>query len=321
MIEATYVRDQDDRRVVLPASVGAAEIWQLRDGRAAYLNSLSGGSVGDQVAFSTTGQIVVPKASGVALLDGGKVYWDTANNVATYRRNNGRDFYLGRAVGDAAASDSSCTVNLNVQPDYSVDICRDAFVSVPVGTPAAGGFGFPLEVGGSWGLVLTATNEAQKVDLLSRDPILPAARPIVEFAFCVEDRGAASNPDFSIGLATGTHASDFQAIQSFAAISCVGNSFAINAQSDNDVTDINPTDTTLTFTQGVALANRVECWIDCRDPNSVKFYVNGQRVLPATTFAIKADAVHYLIAHLEKTASTATYRVWIDWLRARTADH
>lgn len=320
MADASRQRAEGDYPLTLAASAAAGEVRQLASGLAGVLKGGSAGGSGDRKTFETRGLFTVTKATGVVLLDGGRVYWDHSANNATYKKVNDRDFYLGRAVGDAAGVDTTCSVALNTDPPYDVDIDRDPCLSVPVGTPAAGGFGYPVRRGGCWVLELTATSEAQKVDLLSRDGFDLAANPIVEFVFVIENDGSNATQDFSIGVASGTHASDFQSVTSFVAISTVGNSTNINVQSDDNSTDVAPTDSTLDYTEGTAVGQRVECWLDFRNPADVQVYVNGANVLPATTFTAGTSGTHHLIAHLEKTSSTDVYKVAVEWLRVRLAE-
>lgn len=309
-----------ERALTLESSIQPSEVWQLPNGSVGVYIPTGAGTSGDRGAFSTVGVFVMPKETGVALLDGGRAYWDHSANRVTYRKVNDRDFYIGRVVGDAAAADTTCAVELNVDPRYDIELGRDPFISVPVGTFAAGGFDFPRNRGGCWVLDLTATNEAQKVDLISRDGFVLAANPIVEFAFCIEANGTATGPEFNIGVASDTHSTDFQSITRFVSIHTQGNSTTIFAQSDDDVTDVNPTNTTKTHTVGTAVSNRVECWLDFRNPASVKIYVNGERVLTSTTFSAGLTQLVYLIAHLRKPTSTQTYRAAIDWLRVRLSE-
>jgi predicted RecA/RadA family phage recombinase len=317
MADASRAKGANDVSLTLAASASAFEVRQIGSGQAAVMKGANAATSGDSRSFETAGQYVVTKATGVVLLDGGRVYWDHSANNATFRKVNDRDFYLGRCVGDAASADTTCTVNLNVDPPYDIDIANDACLSVLVGTPAAGGFGYPVRRGGCWVLELTATSEAQKVDLLSRDGFDLAANAIVEFAFLIENDGSNATQDFTIGVASGTHASDFQSVTSFVAVSTVGNSTNINVQSDDNSTDVAPTDSTLDYTEGTAVGQRVEGWLDFRNPADVQVYVNGALVLGSTVFTAGSSGTHYLIAHLEKTSSTDVYKVAVDWLRCR----
>jgi hypothetical protein len=81
------------------------------------------------------------------------------------------------------------------------------------------------------------------------------------------------------------------------------------------------TDTTADYAEGSALSNRVEVWFDGRTPADPQVYVDGVNVLPASVFSMAAaSGPLYLLAHLEKTSSTDTYKVSIDWLRVRISD-
>ena len=152
------------------------------------------------------------KTTGITLLRGGLAFWDHSANECTYRMVHDRDFYGGRVVEDAASNDTSVLVALNVDPRYDRDLARDPGVCLPVGTQAVGGFGYPRRLGGSMTFVLTATNEAQKVDLLAKDGFSKNANPIVEFAFAVTSDGAGTVVDASLGVASATHATDADAI-------------------------------------------------------------------------------------------------------------
>jgi predicted RecA/RadA family phage recombinase len=318
--DASRQRAGGTYNVTLAAAAAVGEVRQLPNGLAGWYRQTAAGSSGETKPYETNGFFTVTKVAGVVLLDGGRVYWDHSANNATYKKVGDRDFYIGRAVGDAASADTTCSVALNIDPPYDVDIDRDPCLSVLVGTPAAGGFGYPVRRGGCWVLELTATSEAQKVDLLSRDGFDLSANPVVEFAFVIENDGSNATQDFTIGVASGTHASDFQSVTSFVAVSTVGNSTNINVQSDDNSTDVAPTDSTLDYTEGTAVAQRVECWLDFRSPADVQVYVNGANVLPATTFTAGTTGTHYLIAHLEKTSGTDVYKVAVEWLRARLGE-
>ena len=78
---------------------------------------------------------------------------------------------------------------------------------------------------------------------------------------------------------------------------------------------------TADYAEGSALANRVEVWFDGRTPADPQVYVDGVNVLPASVFSMAAaSGPLYLLAHLEKTSSTDTYKVAVDWLRVRVSD-
>jgi predicted RecA/RadA family phage recombinase len=285
------------------------------------LNKTSDQAAGTQADWLTAGQFVVPKTSGVTLLDGGPVYWDHSANAATFRSVSDKDFYLGTAVGDAASAAVIAVVNLNVRPTYKVDLARDGAVSATTGTAAAGGFGYPVRLGGSTVLELTATNEAQKVDALSVDGFSKDANAIVDLVFRVISDGAGTAVDASIGVANGTHASDADAITESVFVHLDANNTNINLESDDGTTVVAATDSTYDYTEGSAVANRVYVTMDFRNPADVQIYVNGALALAATVFNVNvATGPLFLLVHVEKTASTDTYKLAIDKAVARFAE-
>jgi predicted RecA/RadA family phage recombinase len=324
MAEALLYRDSLTSTALTRASASATVAWEVQcqpDGRAGVLNKTSDQAAGTQADWLTAGQFVVPKTSGVTLLDGGPVYWDHSANAATFRSVSDKDFYLGTAVGDAASAAVIAVVNLNVRPTYKVDLARDGAVSATTGTAAAGGFGYPVRLGGSTVLELTATNEAQKVDALSVEGFAVGSNWIVEAAFRVISDGSGTAADFSLGLANGTHGTDADSITEHLFAHLDANTTNINLQSKDGTTTVASTDTTADYAEGSALSNRVEVWFDGRTPADPQVYVDGVNVLPASVFSMAAaSGPLYLLAHLEKTSSTDTYKVSIDWLRVRISD-
>lgn len=307
MTDATYLRGRDEVRLTAAAAIDPGQIIQMADGRAGVVNTANGAASGDRINVTTSGQFTVTKTSGVVLLDGGRAYWDHSANAVTYKKVNDRDFYLGRVVGDAASTDTTCVVNLNVNPPADIDILRDAALSVATGTQAAGGFGLPRVYGGSLGLVLTATNEAQCVDALSVDRVAVASNPIAEFVIRLGANGSTSDVDINVGIANGTSTTDADAVTEHVFFHIDGGALDLFAQSKDGTTTVAATDTTVNVTAGSAVSDRFECWIDARDPASVKLYVNGARVLSGSTFKLDAATGPLgLLAHIEKVSGTAT---------------
>lgn len=318
-MEASLWKCDDAISITLAEAKTAGEVSQMADGRACVypITKASGAAAAPQVE----GIFKVLKTASIVILDGGQVFWDHSANTATYNQVSDRDFYLGTAVGDAAASDTYVYVNLNVKPSYKVEMHDSAIISAITGTAAAGGFGYPTRLGGSHVIELTATNEAQITYLLSAMGFSPSSNPIVEGAFRVLNDGSGTVVDVSLGMASGTHATDADSIAESAFIHLDANATAIKAECDDGTNEVAATDTTLTYTEGSTLACRVEFWIDARDLSSVKFYINGARVLSSTTFVMSAAAGPlFLLAHVEKTSSTDTYKIAVDWLRCRTAE-
>src|SRR5688572_26244041 len=166
MADAVYYRAGRQILKTLAASVALGEIHQLADGRAAVFSSTSAGTTGLVRNFAATGQWIVTKATGIKLLDGGRVYWDHSAGNATFRRVGDRDFYIGRAVGDAESAATTVLVDFDAPEEAADhDLARDPFETAIVGTQALGGLGL-YQRGGALLFVLDATNEAQKVDAL-----------------------------------------------------------------------------------------------------------------------------------------------------------
>lgn len=321
MADATALREADSQRRTLTAAAAAGEIQQQPDGSAAFLDGSVGAASGEYPTFRTRIQATVTKATGFVGLDGGRAYWDHSANAATYKKVNDRDFYLGRFVGDSASSDTTCTINLLRDPEYDSDLSKDGFSSVLVGTGAAVGFGYPVNLGGSLVFELDATNEAQKVDALGLHGFAVGANAIIEGAFRVISDGSGSNTDVSIGVANATHASDADSITESLFIHLDGNDVNIKAESDDGTTEVAATDTTIDYTEGSTIGQRIEFWMDTRNPADVQIYINGSLVLPATVFNISAaTGPLFPLVHVEKTASTDTYKIAIDWLRVRTQE-
>lgn len=324
MADANYVRGDSDYRVTLAAAASAGEVRQLANGLAAVMQGLNAGASGDQRSFKTEGQFSLTKATGVVLLDGGRAYWDHSANAVTFKKVNDRDFYLGRVVGDAASADAECVVNLNVDPKPQIDLLRDGALSVATGTAAAGGFGLPAIRGGAPGLQLTATSEAQCVDLLSVDRVALSSNPIAEFVIRLAANGSTSAVDLNLGLANGTSTTDADAITESAFFHIDGGALDVFAESDDGTTEVAATDTTVNITEGSAVANRMEFWLDARDPSNVRYFIDGAEVLAATAnlgnIAAAAGPLGLLV-HLEKTTGTATAGpVYVDRAELRTAE-
>jgi predicted RecA/RadA family phage recombinase len=298
------------------AAYTGGEVIQIPDGRAAVVpTDIASGAIAAPVA---TGVFTLQKTASIAILEGGRVYWDHSANKAHYKKVNDRDFYVGRAFADATESGTTVKVSLNVDPPYDIDLLRDAALSVPTGTAAAGGFGYPQRVGGAVQLELTATSEVQCVDVLSVDRVAIASKGIAEFIFRPAVNGSTSAVDFNVGLANGTSTSDADAVTEHVYFHIDGGALLINAQSKDGTTTVTSTDTTKVIVAGSAVAQRSECWIDFRTSSAIALYVDGVRVLSGTTFTLAAGTGPIgLLAHLEKTTGTATGKFVIDAARLR----
>lgn len=322
MSDATTLDISAERKIALAVAASSGDVQQMPGGEAGVCMGLTAADAGDKRAFATEGKFTVTKTSGVVILDGGRVYWDHSANAATFRKVNDRDFYIGRAVGDAASAAVTMVVDLN-KPEwaYDLDISRDAVLSVPTGTQVVGAFGFPKVLGGANSIELTATNEAQCIDLLSVNRFAVSANAIVEAMVRIPANGSTSAVDFNIGVANGTSTTDADAITESVFFHIDGGALDILAESDDGTTEVNATDTTVNATEGSAVANRLEFWIDMRNPADIQLYVDGVNVLPSSVFTLAAATGPVgLLAHLEKSSSTATGRVVIDNFVARFSE-
>ena len=290
------------------AAVTGGEVVVLPDGRAAVSPAdIAAGKLG---AAQTEGVYEVQKTSNIAFIDGQEVFWDYSANKAHFKPVNDRDFFLGKAVGDAAASATTMLVEINVRPTYLIDLSRDSFQTVLVGSAALN------RRGGANELVLASTSEAEKVDALSTQGVAPGARMIVEMQLNVLNDGAGSAADFSCGLANGTHATDGDSIGEHLFVHLDANNANINMQSKDGTTTVTVTDTTVDYVEGTPFL----VVFDIRDNTDIQAYVDMVNVLPASVFKLNAAAGPLkLLAHLEKTSAADVYQVQVEKLRIRLA--
>lgn len=317
MADALYTREQNEQRLTADAAIASGEVYQMPDGSAGVATTLVALASGDRANFRTDGRFTLTKTAGFVALKGGRAYWDHSANAVHYKKVNDRDFYIGRFDEDATSAATTCVVNLNVDPPYDIDICDgDPFTTAIVltaGTPE-------LQWRGGPGLKFSATAEAQKVDVLSVDGFAKGANAIVEGIFRVINKGDAAALDFNIGVANATHASDADSITESVFIHMDGNSLNINAESDDGTTEVAATDTTIDATEGAAVSDRVEFWMDMRDPADVQIYLNGSLVLGSTVFNVDAATGPFkLLAHLEKSSDDTPGEFAIDKFCVRYA--
>lgn len=325
MPDATRLKEDLTIDHTLAAAVVAGEVWQMPDGRAGVFPT--GRDSGLKGAAQVDGFWTMPKAAGsFVFLKGGRAYWDHSANVVHYKKVNDRDFYLGRFAEDATAASATCVVNLNVDPPYDVDLLRmgsGGNLSVPTGTQATGsaGFGLPRVYGGSQAIRLTATSESQCIDMLSVDRFALNSNWIAEFIVRLAANGSGSAGDLNIGVANGTSTTDADAIAESCFFHIDGGSLVINAESDDGTVEVAATTTGVSITEGSAVANRFEFWLDGRDPTNVRYYINGAEVNAATSNLgdIRlATGPLGLLVHMEKTTGTETFGpLYVDAARAR----
>lgn len=313
--EARKVREAGIEYLQAEASVAAYEVVQLPTGRAGVRDAaaLSSGNYGE---FSSAGEYTLVKTSGFNALKGNRAYWDHSANAVNYKKVNDRDYYLGRFAQDAANSATTCVVDLNADPPYDIDVARDPFATVVVGTQGLNTMGV-FRRGGAHKFLLSVTNEAQKMDILSFDGFSKDANAIIEIGFNVVDDGAGTVVDVSVGAANATHATDADSITDSLFMHLDANNTNINFESDDGTTEVAATDSSSDYTMG----SRHEVWMDMRDPADVQIYFDGVLQLGSTVFNVNASSATWkLLCHIEKTASTDTYEFDLHWLRSHTAE-
>lgn len=324
MSDAILIRGRHEARDVATATIASGEIQQMNDGRAGVRTGIDSIASGSNVGFTTEGRFTVTKAADLVWIDGAPIWWDHSANAATPNEPIGssdKDFYLGTAVGDAAAAATTGVVNLNVLPSYIIDSARDNGDTVVVKTVVGS---TTVEVpnvvqrGGMLAMNFGTTAEAQKVDWISDRGFALASNWVAEILLELVTAANAAAVDIDVGVASGTHATDFEAIAEFAAFHLDDDDLNIDAHSDDGTTDIAPTDTTI----DIAAGTPVRLTLDGRDPNNVKYYINGAEVLAATANLGDIDAGAgplYAIIHAEKTSdgSPLAFRARI---RVRTAE-
>lgn len=314
--DARQLRNAGIEKQLAAGTVTAYELWQTPTGKAGALDNPNAVSSGAYFEQRTDGQWNVTKTSGFVALKGNRAYWDHSANAVNYKKVNDRDFYIGRFGEDASSAATTCVIALNEDPPYDLDIARDPFATVTVGTQGLNTMGI-FRRGGAHKFILSATSEAQKLDILTKDGFAIGANAIVEFAIDVVSDGAGTVVDVSIGAANATHATDADSITDSVFMHLDANNTNINFESDDGTTEVVATDSTIDYTEGT----RFEVWMDFRDPASVKIYVNGAQVLSGTTFNVNASVATWkLLAHIEKTSAADTYELDLEWLRAHYAE-
>jgi len=321
MAEATLSKDAAAVDVTTPTGgYSSGQVLQLADGRAAVVSGLANPSAADTATLKTSGQFTVAKTSSIVILDGGEVMWDHSANSATIPLyGTSKDFYLGRAVGDAASADTTMVVELNAPRDAAyLTLQRDVWDHAPVltaGTPVGSMHG------GGWRAAFSATAEAQKLDLLSYKSFAKDSNWIFEAVVELVTTADADVADLSIGVANGTHASDADSITESAFFHLdLGADLNIDCESDDGTTEVAATDSTIDIVAGTP----VHFMLDGRDSENVKYYINGAEVLSATAnLGDIDDATGPLKAliHLEKSANDSPGEILVHKVEVRlTAD-
>jgi len=317
--EATLVKDSPNVDQIADAAYASGQVIQLADGRAAAKAGLAACAVGDPAAFQTEGQFELPKTASINLLDGQEAYWDHSANTVTYTDSgNDRDFFLGVVVGDSLAAATTVVVNLNVRQRPIIDLQHSAFDTAIIKTVVGSTTVEVPEVfarGGATFLTFGTTAEAQKVDLLSERSFAVGSKWIVEGIFNIVVNSDAAAGDINIGVASGTHDTNFDTIAECMAIHIDGASLVLNAQSDDNVLAVAAATTGVSASAGVP----VHFVMDGRNPDDIQLYINGANVLPSATFKTITGPL-FLIAHAEKTSDDSPLTFRVDKFTCRTME-
>lgn len=322
MAEAIYLDSDCTIELTTPtAGYSPGQVICCPDGRAGVIQGLVARVSGEKAAAAVEGRFKITKAASVVVIAGAPLWWDHSANSATPVPPTGaaagdKDFYLGTAVADETSSSTEVTVDLNVKPEYIVDMQRDGgdtAVVLTAGTPYIYSRGGSLEAG------FSATAEAQKLDWLSKRSFPVGSKWVLEAIVEVVTNADADVADMSIGVANATHASDADSITESAFFHFdLGADLNIDAESDDGTTEVNATDTTIDF----ALGTPLHLVLDGRDSSNVKYYINGVEVLAATAnlgnIAAATGPLKALF-HLEKSSNDSPGVVQLDALRVRFA--
>lgn len=313
MPEGSYYQKGEIITFTTVAAVTAGEVLQTPDGRAGV--AANAPAAGELCSCQITGIHKLTKTANEIYVPGQRLYWDaSASKVTAVPPITAADFFVGCCAADAAAADTVAQVALNSDWEGSVDQRSATFA---VASTLTAGDPRVAQVGAGMRFVLDATNEAQMISALSHKAVALDS----DWIFLAEvavDAAAGSATDISIGVADGSHASDFQSVATLCTIHIDGASQDILVQSDDGTTDVAPIDSNLNWVASTPFA----LTIDGRDPADIKVYVNGIReTATGTTLALAAAASGLkACVHIEKSSSTNTADVTVANMKILTGD-
>lgn len=283
----------------------AGEVIQLADGRAGVITSdIAAAGYGGCL---TVGHFKVQKTSAVVLLEGQEVWWVKSTGKMSYAG----DFAIGVMAADATAAATTGYVYLNIVPKPVIDLTKGQWVQgVTLGLGC-------LLFGNIYKLEFDSTSEAAMAALYSDKTIPLDQGPIMEVELAIYDDGASVN-DISIGLANGTHATDFDSVTESVLVHVDAADMSALVESDDGTTEVAATDSTIDF---VAEAFTL-VQIDARNLADVKVYINGvdAGALAAETLVLTdATGPVFPIVHVEKTTATDLVDIRVRKMHVRTA--
>lgn len=168
------------------------------------------------------------------------------------------------------------------------------------------------ESNGAIACLLDATNEAQESGLTFGNQ-----RPFaLNRGLNIEFRAALSVVPTGNGIVVFGLAGDKNAAPNSVAESIwfrLDASAAVTVETDDTSNETSQVATGVTLTAGEYKTFR----IDCTDPTNVKFYINGDRVAPSTTFNMNTVAALALqpYVHVSKASGTGVGTLKIDYIR------
>lgn len=313
-VQARFLEAPGTDKFTAAAALLSGEVLQMADGRAGVVTGAGAGfASGDSAGAITEGKVRCTKTASIAILKGGKVYWDRSANAAHFRPQSG-DFYLGVCAADAAAADTTVDVLLNEEPVYAIELGKGSWTQ-----EATLGLGVDkVSVAGEiTRLSFDAVIEAAQAALLSDESVPVADGAILEARMAIFDIGDNAALDINVGLANASHATDADAITESVFVHLDGASLNILAESDDGTVEVAATDTTVDAVDNTFF----EVWIDARDPADIQIYIDGVLVLGATVFRLDAaTGPMKALAHIEKTSDDTLADVRLEFLRVRSGD-
>ena len=285
----------------------AGEVVQLADGRAGVITmDIAAAGVGSAYV---AGIFTVAKTTSMVVLEGQRLYWDSANSKVKYTG----DFLVGVAAADATAAATTVDVHLNVDITPLISLTKGVWTKTEtLGT------GVTLYPPQEYRLQMDAVAEASTQALYAVDTVACALGPIMEAWIAVYDIGDDAALDICIGLANGTHATDFDAVTEYVIAHLDGTDLSVLVESEDGTTTVAPTDSTVDLVDDT----KAFLQIDTRNLADIKIYLNGVDLgaLAAVTLNLAAATGPVLpIFHVEKTNNDTVADVRVYDAHVRTA--
>ena len=311
MSEGPTKHDGNTIKMVVANALVSGQVIQTPGGQAAVYVGMKAAVSGDWVTLDTAGSRPVAKTALIVFLPGQEVWWDVTNNKATYKLAG--DFYVGVAPDGALGSASVVNTLMNVPPSYVLDSYQR---SGEWTTEATLGLGVVEAYGGRLTLAFDAVAEAAQAAVFGSRTVNVSEQPIVEIEAAIFDIGDHAALDITIGMADGSHTTDFDSVSDYAAFHLNGSVLDILTKSDDtanplseDSSGVDAVDDTFAFWQ-----------IDARDKADVKFYHNGIELNVGTAALLTASTADlFPIVHMEKTSNDTLGDVRVNRMTLRSA--